>query len=218
MNIIEISKQPLDTVWFDAKTFLFVFDNNGKQIADYDLSSGLKLISDKKNMTIFIYDEDLIPGKWKFLGTKLIQKNNKLVEEKISADGYKEGKLSKRKYDNKNPWDIAQLGTFNESINQGISVKEREKRINICRDCPFFIHEDGICSINNDLVIQTTKLKYEYCPEEKWGNKEESIEYKLSLKQRSPNADDIIITNQAMINNKEQITFENELEEYLKGL
>lgn len=104
MDIIEICKQPINTIWYDAKTFLFVFDENEKQIADYDFSSGLKLLTDGENITIFIYDKDLVPGKWIFVGTQLIQKNDNKIEKKIKIEGYKEGKYLTTEYNPKNIW------------------------------------------------------------------------------------------------------------------
>lgn len=207
--MITICKQPLQTVWHDGKTFLCVFDKNNKQIADYDFSSGLKLIQDGNNMTVFIYDKDLVPGRWEFFGTKIVQKNDKLIEEKIKIKGNKNGKPFIRKYDTENPWNN-RGGLFNEYV----SSSEREKRIKICRSCPLFVNLDGTCSINGDLVIETTKQKYRYCPEEKWGNKKESNEKAASQVPQG----DIRMSHLIVPNPNEQEDFENELEEYLKGL
>lgn len=116
MNIVEIYKQPSNVIWYDEKTFLFVFDDNEKQIADYDLSSGLKLMTDGKNIIIFINDDDLIPGKWKFFGTKMVKKNNKLAQEKVYAEGYKEGEYLDREYNPKNVWNDPKHETNDDTV------------------------------------------------------------------------------------------------------
>lgn len=207
MNIIEIYRENISTVWHDGKTFLLVFDDNNKEIADYDFSTGLKLLQDGNIVIVFIDDKDLVPGNWKFFGTKIIQKENRIIEEKIEVYGKKEGKSKKRNYLEKDPWNK------NRVVGEYVSSKEREKRIEICRSCPLFSHLDGTCLVNGNIVIELTKEKYSYCPEEKWGDKEKAIEFISSYPEG-----DIIMPEGTFIDQEDQENFEKELDEYLKGL
>lgn len=207
MNIIEITKQDSSTIWHDGKTFLVVFDENNNQIADYDFSTGLQILQDEDSITIFITDEDIVPGSWKFFGTKIISINDKIYEEKVFCSGESFGSYRKRSFSEKDPWNKRRV--FGEYV----SFSEREERMDICRSCPLFNKTDGTCSVNGNLVIETTKNKYSFCPEEKWGNKEEVVN-KMSL---SPEGD-IITPEPIIIDEKDQEKFEDELEEYLRGL
>jgi hypothetical protein len=207
MKIVEIFRQPKDVIWNDDKTFLCVFDNEGKQIADYDFYSGLKLMLDGNYIRIFIYDEDLVSGKWKFFGTKSIQKDKKIIEEKVFSSGEKNEETLKRKYKEKNPWGITR-----GIEDQYVSAQEREKRMGVCRKCPMFVNSDGTCSVDGSLSILETKKRYSYCPEEKWGNKEESLG-----STHVENPSDMISIN-TKIDPLDQQNFENELEEYLRRI
>jgi hypothetical protein len=207
MKIVEICKQPKDVVWNDDKTFLCIFDNNGNQIEDYDFYSGLRLMLDGNYIKIFIHDEDLVSGKWKFFGTKSFQKDGKTVEEKVFFSGEKIEKNIKRKYENKNPWGITR-----GVKDQYVSAQEREKRMGVCRKCPMFVNFDGTCSVDGSLSILETKKRYSYCPEEKWGNKKKSIE-----KMKSEYPSDIINYN-VNVDPTDQKNFEDELEEYLRRI
>ena len=209
MKIIEICEQPKNVVWNNDKTFLCVFDKNGNQIADYDFFSGLRLLLDENTIKVFIFDKDLVPGKWKFFGVITTQKNNKIIEKRIFFEGIKTGKIFKRKYENKNPWNY-----HGGTITEYVSAKEREDRMDICRRCPLFNKIDGTCSVNGNLVIATTKRKYDYCPEEKWGNKSEAIRhYSQDLSEEM--IQNIKTKNITSLNDQEK--FEAEFEEYLKG-
>jgi len=204
MKIVEICEEDLSTIWNDSKTFLLVFDEKNKQIADYDFSNGLNLLQKENSLVVFFNEEDIVPGKWKFVGTKIIEKNKKIFEETVEVFGEKSGKYTVKK--NKNPW------KENRTWGEYISFEEREKRIKICRNCEFFNQLDGVCSINNVFVLEFTKHKYYYCPENKWGDKEESEKYAT---QKFYN--DSSLLKNVTINEQDQQNFESELEEYLKG-
>lgn len=207
MKIIEIYKDKSSTIWNDAKTYLAVFSDSGEMIADYDFSSGIKILQDDDTITLFITEKDLVPGNWKFFGTKVIQKNEKNIEEKVQSSGKLEGERRKRVYAEKHPWDTRRVqGEY-------VSAEERESRIGICKSCPFFVSENGTCSVNENFVIESTKNVYSFCPEEKWGDKKSVIE-KMSAYPEG----DIILPEAVVIAEEEQSDFEAELEEYLKGL
>lgn len=199
MNIIELCRSEKNTIWNDGKTFLSVFDKNNKQVADYDFSTGLKIMENESEMIIFINDEDLVPGQWIFYGSKIKINGKEFIETKIQSNGFKDGKKKSRTYKDKDPWNK------NRSSDKYVSATDREKRINICRSCDLFNAVEGICSINKMPVIEMTKHEISYCPELKWGDMVKSSEY--LIKQTGIDADI----------EKEQKTFNDSLDEYLRG-
>jgi hypothetical protein len=202
MKMIEIYKERMPIIWNDSKTFLVVFDENGNQVADYDFSNGLQILQDDQNIVIFVNSEDILPGKWKFFGTKSVQKNGKIFEESVFSFGEKEG--DKKNNIEEDVWQKKRVwGNY-------VSFAEREKRINICRKCDFFNQENGICLANDVLVLEFSKHKYYYCPEGKWGSKEDFDKYYSEI---SP--DDIIMPA-GTVTAEDQEDFEKELERYLK--
>lgn len=198
MSIIKIYESEKNTIWHDGKTFLSVFDKKNKQIADYDFSTGLKIIQDEDMMTIFINSEDLVSGRWKFFGTKVEQIDGAILEKRVEADGVENEVAISRVYAEKDPWNKNRLDT------KYVSVQEREKRIDICRSCKFFNSEIGECKVNDVLMVEMTKHKVSYCPKFKWGNKEKSQE---------------ILTDATRVDEeirKEQDKFNEDLEKYLE--
>ena len=200
VETIEIFESEKNTIWNDGKTFLLVFDKNNNQVADYDFSTGLKILEKNNKNIIFMHDEDLVPGSWKFYGSKVKVIEEKIIETKVTSEGFKDGKSIKRKYKNEDPWNTTRVG------GQYVLAKEREKRISICRSCPFFNKEEGLCKVNGMISIEMTKHEISYCPESKWGNKEKSSEALISQ----------IGINEEIQKNQEK--FDKDLEEYLKEL
>jgi len=208
MKIIEIYKDNKSTIWIDEKTYLAVFDNKGNILADYDSASGLKILQDEDSIIFYITGEDLVPGNWKFFGTKFVEENEKGIEIKVESSGILEGNKRKRVYTEKDPW------SKKRASGQYVDSEEREKRFRICLSCPFFSSKDGTCSVNGNLVIESTKKFYSFCPEEKWGDREMVMKNISS----SVSENDIILPEPVVIEEEEQSQFEEELEEYLKGL
>lgn len=203
MAIIEIYKEKNPVIWNDSKTFLAVFDDKGNQIEDYDFSTGLQILQDGQNIVVFVNDEDIVPGEWKFFGTKSIQKDGKIFEESVYSFGKKEGD-KKNKLDD-DPWNKKRTwGNY-------VSLAEREKRIGICKKCDFFSQQDGTCSVNDVLVIEFTKHQYYYCPEGKWGSKEDFDRHYSEL-----SADNILMPGGFSIEEKDQEDFEKEFDEYIR--
>jgi len=62
------------------------------------------------------------------------------------------------------PWDM-----FNPN-KERVSEKIQEKRIEICKACPFFIKITGQCSRCGCIMSQKTKLADATCPIDKWGS------------------------------------------------
>ena len=195
MDIIELYKAPKNTIWNDSKTVLCVFDYNGKEIADYDFSTGLKIMQDNHFMTVYITNKDLVPGSWKFMGSIINNNDGVLTQSSVEVDGEKSGVPFDRTYEDQDPWNNTRIG------GKYVSAQVREERMNLCRSCPLFIAQEGICSITGLFVIESTKIESSYCPEEKWGVKyiqEENVaEEKIQ---------------------EEQQEFEKELDEFLQGL
>jgi hypothetical protein len=201
MAIIELYKDKPNTLWQNDETFLCVFDNNENLIMDYDFCTGLKLVQGDDYMSIYINEDDLIPGKWKLFATKTKIINNEHIKKRVKAEGIKKENVSLDSVSNKN------LSNNECGPGEYVSKKERESRLSICKTCPFFDKENIICTVDKKIVLKSTKYKNEYCPKEKWGNKEEFLQ-KLIESGTIP---------VAKINKEEQEAFELELEEYLKG-
>ena len=206
MGIVEIYKDEPDTVWVNDETFLCVFNNENVLIADYDFCSGLKIMQNNKNMTIFINDIDLPSGKWILFATKINTQDN--LRETIKVEGFKEGEVAAKEFNEEGPW------LNNCSPDEQVSKEEREERISICTECPFFNSADMICTINNRIVLESTKYKGLLCPKGKWGDQETMDRM---LKEGLANGD-IIMPVGETISKQDQSDFEADLEEFLKGL
>lgn len=189
INIIEVYKTNKNTVWVDNKTILCVFDDNNKLLADYDFYSGLKIMQNNINMTIFINESDLVSGNWVFSGE--IDNHGKI--KKVQSKGKAITNIKTRIYEDQDPWE-SRHGTKQSLAN------ERERRMGICKICSSFDQINGVCTINNSFILDMTKFKDYYCPEDKWGNKSDvESAHSINIEQ-----------------NQDQ--FNKELEEYLKGL
>ena len=199
VSIIELYSDNLKTIWHNNDTFLCVFDDKNNLIADYDLKTGLKLMKNDKKMTIYINDDDLIAGRWTLFVTKIYEENK---TQKTKIEGKKEGDTKKRFFKEDRPWDT------NYSNQQHVSVKERERRLSICKSCSFFNIGDMTCEIDKSIALEDTKYLDKYCPEDRWENKEEVLQ-RLTENGTMPKIE---------INQEEQSQFESELEEYFKGL
>ena len=206
MGIVEIYKDEPNTVWVNDETFLCVFNNENFLIADYDFCSGLKVMQNDKSMTIFINDSDLPSGKWILFATKINIKEN--LKEKIKVEGFKEGEVKAKVFSEKGPW------LDNCSSDDQVSKKEREERILICTECPFFNLSDMTCTVSNRIVLESTKYKGLLCPKGKWGDEET----KQRMLKEGLESGDIIMPVGDIISQNDQLDFENELEEFLKGL
>ena len=206
MGIVEIYKDEPNTVWVNDETFLCVFNNENVLIADYDFCSGLKIMQNNKNMTIFINDIDLPSGKWILFATKINTQDN--LRETIKVEGFKEGEVAAKEFNEEGPW------LNNCSPDEQVSKEEREERISICTECPFFNSADMICTINNRIVLESTKYKGLLCPKGKWGDQETMDRM---LKEGLANGD-IMMPVGETISKQDQSDFEADLEEFLKGL
>jgi hypothetical protein len=194
MGIVELYSDDVDTVWNDQKTSLCVLDDNNNLIADYDFRTGLRLLKSDTNFTIYINNDDLIPGKWVLFVTKIYEgEENKTIK----VEGSKEGVFKERIFEEDRPWD------FGYSNQLHVSRQERENRLSVCKSCPFFNIENMTCEVDGENVLDKTKYLDEYCPEEKWGDKK-AVMQKISR-------------NATIISQQDQQEFESELEEFLKG-
>ena len=200
MEIVEIFKSEKNTIWNDGKTFLLVFDKKDNQVTDYDFSTGLRILETDDENIIFIYSDELISGRWKFYGSKVQVIEDKIIETRVESEGFQDGENTKRKNDDKDPWNTRRAkGKY-------VSRKEREKRIGICRSCPLFNKNEGFCEVNGMLSIEMTKHETSYCPESKWGDIKKSSEILMS----QGKVEDEIKNNQEKFN--------QDLEKYLEEM
>lgn len=207
MNIINIHKDKANTIWKNDETFLCVFDNNNNLLADYDFCTGLKLMQDDKEMTIFINDENLVSGNWVFFATKINTANRTQVKERIKVSGFKGGSLDKFDIDDEYPW------SNNCGPGKYISKKERDDRLSVCKSCPLFDLNNMTCTVDEKMVLQSTKYEDSYCPKEKWGDKAAVL---AEISERMQGS--IIMPQAIKIDQQEQDEFEAELEKYLEAL
>jgi len=70
------------------------------------------------------------------------------------------------------PWDL-----FNPNKDR-VSDKAQERRMEICRACPFFIKITTQCSKCACIMTQKTKLADASCPIGKWGINSEDLKEK----------------------------------------
>lgn len=61
------------------------------------------------------------------------------------------------------PWDL-----FNKKMGR-VPVEEKNKRLSICRACPFFINLTRQCKKCGCIMTEKTKLADAECPIGKWG-------------------------------------------------
>lgn len=214
MNTINIYKYKSYANLKIDEVFLCVFDNNNNLIANYDLATGLYTLVKDGQLTICINDNDLVSGKWVFFATEVKKTNEQISYEKIKINGSKKGKTKKIEYKDEYPWNNE---TWIPAL-EYVSRKEREERLSICKSCPFFNLENMTCDIDGKIVLESTKFKYQYCPENKWGNQEETLQYRPEFMPhiQENEANDIIMKNSQK--DMEQKQFEDEFEEFLKGL
>lgn len=155
---------PENTNWNRDETVAIVFDENGKQIADYDLVTGISIENVDGNLFMTI-DEECVPK-----GTMLFKASWAEFRDQLPAViGLKEEVIiiqdekTKDVRVPKRPWDYKNSGI------KFVSFKERSDRISICRSCPLFDHETGICEINGLDMIYETKNSNGFCPDGLWG-------------------------------------------------
>jgi hypothetical protein len=61
------------------------------------------------------------------------------------------------------PWDLINPNK------EKVSEKAQERRMSICKECPFFIKVTGQCSKCGCIMKAKTKLADAFCPIDKWG-------------------------------------------------
>lgn len=206
MKNIEIYKDSVETMWKDSETFLCVFDSKNNLLADYDFCTGLKLMQDENDITVFIKEEDLISGRWVFFGTKV---NKDFLSEKIKINGKKEGNLETIEFTEGYPW------SNNCGPGKYTSRKERQERVSVCMSCPLFDSKNMTCTVDETLILQSTKYQDKFCPEGKWGDKESVM---AEILEDALDNGDIIMPKGEKIRPEEQENFEEELDKYLEGL
>jgi hypothetical protein len=202
MSTVNIYKDSPDTIWQNDETFLCVFDDENNLIAEYDFCTGLKLMQSETDMTLYINDDDLVSGKWIFIATKAVPiEGGGYSGEKIRVEGIKGGDTGYVEFNSEFPWNVGNSGP-----GKYVSRQEREDRVAVCKLCPLFDSKNITCTSDGKNVLKTTKHENEYCPEEKWGNKEKVL------------AERGLIVQSQEVDQQDQESFEADLEKYLEGL
>jgi len=205
MSILKMHSVPVGTMLENETTFLCVFDEDNNFIADYDFCTGLRLIQEEQTLVIYINENDLVPGSWVLFVTTV---DENYVKTKSKVKGTKEGLPRTRIHTSQNPWDGCGAG-------EKVSLAERDSRITVCASCPLLNAIDMVCSVSGKSVTDATTRKEQFCPEDKWGNKEQVLndiaEFAL--------ANNMVQFPQGFtIDTSDQIAFEEELASYLEGL
>jgi len=159
---IKIYSDNKSFMWSNNETLLFVADRDGRLVADYDLCSGLKLMSEGDNITMYVDNDDMVSGNWTLLANKY---SEDFPVEKIVVHGRNETGSSTRTFDSETPWKNCGSGFF-------VTRQEREQRLDLCKECPFFNTKDMTCDVDDNPVLKTTKEKDGLCPKNKWGDRQ----------------------------------------------
>lgn len=61
------------------------------------------------------------------------------------------------------PWDL-----FNKKMGR-VSIEQKNQRLQICKECPFFLKITSQCKKCGCLMTEKTKLADAECPIGKWG-------------------------------------------------
>jgi hypothetical protein len=201
VNIVEIYEDDIKFMWDNNKTFLCVFDKNNNFITDYDLCSGIKLMKKDDRIIFYVYENEIVQGKWIFFADRVSEDYSR---EKLVIYGESAVGLKTRKFNDTLPWKNCGSQKF-------VTRSEREKRLSICKECPFFNIEKMTCNVDSQLVLDSTRGADRTCPEGKWGERDRILA-ELSEQEGFTQEPAYIIETQ------DQLDFENELEEFLKGL
>ena len=206
MKIVEIYKDDKKFMWTNNETFLCVFDENDNFITDYDLCSGLKLMEKDDKIIFYVNEDDMVQGKWKLFANRI---SEDFSSEKIIISGESFVGLKTRNFNDNLPW------VENCGPGKFVTRSEREKRLNICKTCPLFDVKNMTCNVNLQLVLDTTRDADKYCPEDKWGEKDRIL---AEVNEREGLTEERAVAAASLIDRQNQLDFENELEEFLKGL
>lgn len=189
-------------MWNDQQTYLCVYDKNNIQVADYDFDTGLGLMLDGDIIKVFMEESSLVAGNWTFFGVLSAAENGIIVSREMIEINGSGGNAKSQTYSDQDPW------RFDHRPGTYVSVKEREKRISICRSCPMFDRK-GYCKVNDMLAIERTKMKIGFCPEGKWGSQEDAENFYKT---------EIVGENNITYVLEEQSDFDAQFDEFLKGL
>lgn len=204
MRIVDLHTTPENTMIKNDETFLWVRDETGAVIADYDFCTGLRLIQRDEGLTIYVNDSDLVPGSWTLSVTTL----DANAEPSLTTTwGTKDGVPAPRDLSSDNPWDGCAPG-------EHVSVVERDRRLSLCKSCPLLDSESLTCSVSGKPVFDTTTRVDQFCPEDLWGNKQDV----LAVVAAQALADGSVAPRIGpAFESEEQAQFESELDQFLEG-
>jgi len=205
MSTTNLYTLPINAMIIDDETSLCVFDEYNNLKADYDLTTGLRLLLDGESLTVYIHNKDLVPGAWVlFVGLMTAE----FTKESDTVQGFTEGTPVPRDYNSESPWDSRQNFT-------GVTLAERERRLSICALCPLLDTASMTCTVSNKLVTNVTTIDNQYCPEDKWGNKQQVMDEAFQL---ALDKGEIALPTPISVEKEDQAQFEAELNSYLEGL
>lgn len=164
MSILELHTLPLNATILDSESSLCVFDPDGNLLADYGFSTGLRILGGSEEWTVYINDDDLVPGRWVL---NLTTMEEELVKSRI--EGFKEGTPQERKLTGDALWEVT-----GGNIPR-VSLDERATRLSICTSCDLLDSNTMTCSVSGKSVLDQTTRRVEFCPEDLWGERKTPI-------------------------------------------
>lgn len=209
MSIVKLHTVPKGDYIKNDETSLCVFDPNGNLMADYDFCTGLHILGSENGLTIYINDDDLIPGSWVLLLTTMNENFEPTVRR---VEGFKEGTSKQREFSTDYPW--ADCGP-----NPSVTKDVRQHRLSTCMSCSFLDLGTMACIITNKPVLDTTTIPREYCPEDFWGDKQQVIDVNNEQAMADGIVPDAVPSAVGVtITPEDQAQFEAELEDFFGGL
>jgi len=181
--------ESLDIDWIRDRTIIRCYDENNKEVATLDGSTGLRWnMTEEEQGYRFSIDETTLPkGKWIFDGVYLTNKwlDGNRTSSYVHLEGYAhEDGLDFQKNEEQllqrldSPWDYE--GAFVIFV----TYPTWKERLSICRNCINYDHIKGTCEIDNSFMATKSINAAEECPENKWGISE-NFDAKLAAEKMS---------------------------------
>ena len=198
MSTVNLHTIDAGTMVKNDESFLWVFDGAGELVADYDFCTGLRLMGNDSAMTVYVFDEELVPGAWVLLLTTA-DENFAITRERI--EGFKEGKPRKRVMPER-PWDGCGPGARTTNV-------ERRRRLAVCTSCPLLDKDTMTCTSSGKPVLDVTTRATEYCPEDYWKSKTTVME---AVGAQAVADGQVPVPSPTVIDAEDQKKFEQELD------
>lgn len=205
MSVLELHTIPVDALIRNDASSLCVFDPAGELVADYDFCTGLRLLISVDGITVYVNDDDLVPGRWVLL-LSLLDDGQPRVDR---VEGFKAGPPAGRHFVIDYPWADCGPG-------ERLSAAVRQARLLVCEGCEFLDVAAMTCEKSGKAVLDATTRAREFCPEDYWGDKQQVVDAINEQAQADGIVPEAVPT--AIITAEDQAAFEVELDAFLGGM